>query len=99
MKKAILILTLIVLVLTLTSCQVNWFDEKIDVPWYYIAVPVAGIFVAGYAILMSRTYVCPECGTEFKAKWYQLSVCIHMGGQRLAKCPVCGRKGFCDKKR
>ena len=98
-RKALLLLSTAVLVLSLSSCTVNWFGETRDVAWYYIAIPVALIAVCGYFILMSRTYICPRCHREFKAKPYQLSVMIHMNGQRLAKCPHCGRKGFCKSRR
>jgi len=98
MKKAFLFCVLLISSLALCSCKVNWFTTTVEVPWYVVAVPVALIFVAGYLILMNTTFVCPKCGTEFKPKWYQLSVCIHCMGERLAKCPTCGRKGFCKKK-
>ena len=98
-RKALLLLSMAVLVLSLASCTVNWFGETRDVPWYYVAVPVFLIFVLGYVILMSKTYICPRCKKEFKAKPYQLSVMIHMNGQRIAQCPSCGRKGFCRSKR
>ena len=99
MKKVILFFALAVLSIALCSCQVNWFTTTVEVPWYVVAVPVALIFVAGYLILMNTTFVCPKCGTEFKPKWYQLSVCVHYMGERIAKCPCCGRKGFCKKKK
>ena len=57
------------------------------------------IAVCGYFILMANRYVCPHCGTEFKAKPYDLSVTVHMMGKRLAKCPHCGKRSFCRIKR
>ena len=99
MKKAISIFVLLATTLSLSSCAVNWFGDTMDVPWYYIAIPVALVAVLGYMILMSKTYICPHCKTEFKAKPYQLYVTVHMCGKRIAKCPKCGRKGFCEIKR
>ena len=99
MKKAISIFVLLATTLSLSSCAVNWFGDTLDVPWYYIAIPVALVAVLGYMILMSKTYICPHCKTEFKAKPYQLYVTVHMCGKRIAKCPKCGRKGFCEIKR
>ena len=99
MKKALFIFVLVVLILSLTSCKVNWFGDTVDVPWYYVAIPVTVIFVLGYVILMSKTYICPHCKTEFKAKPHQLYVTIHFNDQRLAKCPQCGKKGFCKIKK
>ena len=99
MKKALLFFVILIMVLSLSSCTVNWFGGTRDVPWYCIAIPVVLIFVSAYVILMSKTYICPNCKTEFKAKPYQLYVTIHMGGKRLAKCPNCGRTGYCKVKR
>ena len=99
MKKAILFFVTLITVLSLSSCTVNWLGDTMDVPWYFVAIPALLIALFGYLILMSKTYVCPICKTEFKAKPYQLYVTIHMGGKRIAKCPNCKRKGFCRVKR
>ena len=99
MKKSYLFFVVSAIALSLSSCTVNWFGGTKDVPWYCVAIPILLIAVFGYRILMSKTYICPHCGTEFKAKPYQLYVTIHMGGKRMAKCPNCGRKGFCEIKR
>ena len=99
MKKAFSFLALWTITVSLSSCKVNWFGDTADVPWYFVAIPVLLICVLGYMIIMSKTYICPHCQTEFKAKPYQLYVTIHMGNQRLAKCPNCGKKGFCQIKK
>ena len=99
MKKLCISLCLLGILLSFTSCRVNWFGEAVDAPWYVVAIPVLLLLAAAYLIVMSRTYICPACKTEFKPKWYQLSVCVHFMGKRLAKCPHCGRKGFCDSKK
>ena len=99
MKKAFLFSILTVMTLSLTSCTVNWFGGTADVPWYFVAIPIAVIFVCGYVILMSKTYICPDCKTEFKAKPHQLYVTVHMCGKRMAKCPNCKRLGFCEIKK
>ena len=99
MKKVFLFFVILTITLSLSSCTVNWFGSTVDVPWYFVAVPVLLISVFGYTILMSKTYICPHCKTEFQAKPHQLYVTIHMGRKRMAKCPKCGRKGFCEIKR
>ena len=99
MKKTIFISALLVVILSLTSCTVNWFGDTAEVPWYVIAVPVLIIMVAAYAILMSKTYICSYCNAEFKVKPYQLSVMLHCNNKRYAKCPCCHRKGFFKSKR
>ena len=48
MKKTGRILLLSSLLLSLSSYKVNWFSETVDVPWYYVAIPVTLIFVIGY---------------------------------------------------
>lgn len=99
MKKVFLFFIILIITLSLSSCAVNWFGDTIDVPWYFIAIPVVLISVFGYFILMSKIYICPNCKTEFKAKPLQLYVAVHVGRKRIAKCPKCGRKGFCKIKR
>ena len=99
MKKVFGILALLLMSVSLTSCTVNWFTTTVDVPWYVIAIPVCLIFIFAYIILMSKTYICPHCKTEFKAKPHQLYVTVHLNGKRLAKCPNCQRKGFCEIKK
>ena len=99
MKKLLFVTTLLASTLLLSSCKVNWFDRTVDVPWYYIAIFIAVLFVLLYFTIITRTYVCPRCNTEFKPKWYQLSVCMHFNGKRLIKCPECKRRGFCKYKR
>lgn len=96
MKKLVLTTTLFLLTFLLTSCNVNWFGDSLSVPWYWIAVPVFLILLVSYLILMSRTYICPDRKNEFKPKWYEFSVCLHINGKRVVKCPKCGRKGFCS---
>lgn len=97
MKKTAFIAVLLLSALSLTSCKVNWFGGTVDLPWFCVVIPIAVIFISSYLYLITRTYVCPECKTKFKPKWYQLSVCIHFMGKRIVKCPNCGRKGFCEQ--
>lgn len=98
MKKVFVSLFLLISTLMLSSCQANWFGSHFDVPWYFIAVPVFVLFIVLYVIIVSKTYVCPKCKTEFKPKWYQIYITIHFNDSRIAKCPNCGRKGFCKRK-
>lgn len=98
MKKICLISTLFLL-LFLCSCKVNWFSETYDVPWYFVVIPCIVIFVLAYILIISKTYICPNCKTEFKPKWYQLYITIHFDGKRIAKCPNCKRKGYCEVKK
>ena len=99
MKKIAFVILTIVLVFSLTSCKVNWFDQQYDVPWWAIAIPVfvfsaIVLFVAGKHIA-SKKYVCPKCNKSFYPKWWQAALSIHMNDDRVFKCPHCGRKGFC----
>ncbi len=97
MRKLFSMIALIVLMLSLSGCTVNWFDKHYDVPWFVIAIPVTIIFLIAHIYIMSGTYVCPECGTSFKPKWYQFSA-FHFMGERLVKCPKCKKTNFCKRK-
>ena len=100
MKKCILLALALCAALTLCSCQVNWFGGTEEVPWYVVVIPVLAIALVAFGILKNTTFVCPACGTEFKPRWKQLlSVSIHFMGQRLIRCPHCGRMGFCKRKK
>jgi hypothetical protein len=99
MKKMLLVFLILAITISLSACTVNWFGDTIDVSWYFIVIPIVLIAVVGYFILLSKTFICPYCKTEFKVKPYQLYVTIHMCKNRLAKCPRCGKKGFCKVKR
>ncbi len=103
MKKLVLSFMFLVSALVLTSCKVNWFGQTYDAPWYIILVstiiPAFVVIVAVYFFIINATYICPECKTEFKPKWNHFYVTIHFDDERVAKCPKCGRKGFCKKKK
>ena len=99
MKRIALIFLTLVALLSLTSCKVNWFGDTLDVPWYFVVIPAVLIIVVAYIIIISGRYVCPDCKTEIKPKWYDISVCFHLGNERVVKCPKCGRRGFCEKKK
>ncbi len=45
MKKVLFVLLAVFMIFTLCSCKVNWFTETIDVPWYYVAIPVILIVI------------------------------------------------------
>lgn len=95
--KLSLLLLLCATVFCLTSCQINWFNEHYDVPWYLIALPVILIIVNAHVFIISKTYRCPKCRTVFKPKWYSFSAWIHLGKYRLLKCPECNKTDFCDR--
>ena len=99
MKKIAIVLLIIIWAFALTSCEVNWFEQQYDVPWWMIALPVAVLFVivwfATGKYIASKKYVCPKCNKTFYPKWWQAALSIHMNDDRVFKCPHCGRKGFC----
>jgi len=97
-RKLFSVIVLLLLMLSLSGCTVNWFDAHYDVSWFVIAVPVIIIFIVAHIYIMSGTYVCPECGTHFKPKWYQFSAYVHFMGKRLIKCPKCKKTNYCKRK-
>ena len=56
MKKLLFSLLTLCMAFSLTSCQVNWFGETYDAPWYMVAVPVILIFVVGYLVIWAVIY-------------------------------------------
>ena len=99
MKRILFLFATLPLTILLTSCEVNLGNRTADVPWYYIAIPVVLISILGYLILMNMTFVCPNCKTEFKPKWYHLSVMMHMGRKRYVICPMCKSRGYFARKK
>ncbi len=104
-RKAWLFVLSLILPAVLSSCmvRVNWFDSYFYAPWWAVAVPVivsSVIIVAvAYAWCVRQTYRCPNCGTDIRPRWNEFYVCIHLNGERVVRCPVCGRKGFCRRVR
>ena len=102
MRKIMFLVLTVLSAVSLSACQVNWFDKTIEVPWYVVALPtILILFVSlavAYRVIFSRTYVCPICKTEIKPKWNDFSLSVHVNGKRLAKCPHCGKKSFCEPK-
>ena len=84
----------------LTSCRVNWFDQQYDVPWWMIAIPVAvwslAWLIGGSLYIASKTYRCPLCARTFSPKWYRAMLSVHVNGDRLFKCPHCGKRKLCQ---
>ena len=100
MKKLSLIFVIIFsLLLSFTSCKVNWFGEQTDAPWYTVAIPLAVIAIAiliiGKVTFSKKEYICPECKTVFFVKWWKALFALHYNSDRVLKCPNCGRRGFC----
>ena len=85
--------------LLLSSCTVNWFDKQYDVPWWVIAIPIALVavvlLVAARRAFANKTYICPKCSQKFTPKWWVVTFTVHVGSDRIFKCPHCGARGFC----
>ncbi|MBR5314833.1 MAG: hypothetical protein IKU45_05430 [Clostridia bacterium] len=98
MKKLISITILCLCLISLSGCTVNWFTTTYEVPWYYVAIPVALVGVLAHIRIMSGIYVCPKCNADIKLKWYQIYAYLHMNNQRFMICPNCKSKVFCKRK-
>lgn len=98
-KKLLSVFLLFIITITLSSCQVNWFDQHYDVPWWVITLPVvifcAIVWIFAGKHIASKKYICPKCNKTFYPKWWKAAISIHMNSERVFKCPHCGRKGFC----
>lgn len=99
MKKLCLSVLLTTLLCNLTACEVHWFNQSYDVPWYVIAVPVALfsviMFYIGGKIISKKTYICPVCYHKFHPSFWVSMVSLHVNSDRYFKCPRCGKKSFC----
>ena len=67
-----------------------------DTVVFSVVVTVIAMIIA-QIIISRQKYVCPKCGAVISPKWYHLSASLHMGSDRIVKCPHCKRKGFCRK--
>lgn len=64
-----------------------------------IIVVIAAVIAIAVAVEQStHTFVCRDCGKEFKPKWTQLVFEVHMLDEHVMKCPFCNKKGFCGDK-
>ena len=99
MKKILCALTIVAVLLTLTACEVHWFDKSYDVPWYVIAIPVALFSVIMFwisgTVISRKKYLCPHCRHKFQPSFWVAIVSIHVNSDRYFKCPRCGKKSFC----
>ena len=99
MRKLYLLLSVFTLMFGLSSCTVNWFDEKIEVPWWMIAIPTA-VFVILVLVITGKyfskqIYVCPKCNKEFHPDWKKAALSLHVNSDRMFKCPHCGKTSMC----
>lgn len=87
------------LVLSLTSCKVNWFDRQIDAEWWQIAIPlviwIAILTLVCKIIFTDNIYRCTKCEKTFIPEWWKPASTVHINNDRLLKCPHCGKKSFC----
>lgn len=98
-KMSILFALLCVVLVLLTSCQVNWFGEHYEVSWWVIAIPVTLfsfiVFVWAGKHIASQKYICSKCNGAFYPKWWKAAISLHANEDRVFKCPHCESKGFC----
>ena len=103
MKRLASLSFVLISTLHLTSCEVHWFSQSYDVPWYIVVVPTTLFIVlvtalTGY-LISRKTYRCPSCQKTFHPPWHSAVISIHMGNRRVFRCPHCGHKGFCSPTR
>jgi len=96
MKKFLIFALSLMSAFMLSACESVQADNNYDIALTFIAV--VALIVGSHIILISKTYICPGCGSEIKPKWYHFSVGIHFRSKNVVKCPKCGRKGFCEPK-
>ncbi len=105
MKKLLLsLLMLFSLTFVFTSCQINWFENAIYVPWWVFLILILTIIAISLIIILtficSKYRTCTNCEHRFKPKWYRSFLAIFVAEKngscdsRLFKCPKCKHKGL-----
>ena len=101
MKRKLVSFALAVMPMFLcASCDIHFGDIHYDVTPWVIVIPVAAICVvicvSAHVSIIRKRFRCPMCQATFRPKWYEMSVWLHDGKRHVAKCPRCGRRGFCS---
>lgn len=55
-----------------------------------------GLFIFVFFAAKSTTFVCSECGTEFKVTPIDFFFGLNTGNSKLLKCPHCGIRNTCS---
>ena len=87
---------LFALAFLLTACEAR---AELEIKWYYLLPALIFLVIFSRVCLLRTTFLCPRCGAEFSPRWYQLFLTVHMGSRRLLRCPHCGGRHFCPRKR
>ena len=102
MKRFFVSAAVLAALFSLAACEARVGNTDFTFPrWVilsYVAYVAAVILIAHFYLLRC-SFKCPKCGTVFRPRWYEISVWLHYGSARVVKCPVCHRRGFCEKER
>lgn len=74
-----------------------WAFKGIWWPFVFIGIPVMvviGIWISKY-YFDNVAYICPECHTVFKPKFWSAFWAMHTPTTRKLTCSSCGHKGYC----
>ncbi len=89
--------------LWLTGCdlRIRWQGVTHVVPWYVVWLPAIVFTVIVLALCVryytNQSYRCPRCGHVFQPRRREISILLHQNDEHVARCPRCGRKGFCPR--
>lgn len=75
---------------------VLWVSKGIWWP-FAVGMPIVILLgcVATYLYYNNAAYICPECHTKFKPRFWQFFFCMHTFKTRKMNCPNCGVKSWC----
>ena len=100
MKKYLLPLFAVV-PMVLTSCDAHFGSKHFDIPWWavvlIIVIPVAAGIIISANVISKGEYKCRQCGKTFYPTKMQCVFSLHVGEERVFRCPHCGYKGFATK--
>lgn len=69
---------------------------KVFIILFACLVFAVGIYTAMYLELEAGYFACKHCGHRFKASWGAYLMGMHVLRTRYLKCPVCGKKSWCN---
>lgn len=83
--------------------QLHFMDTVISVPFLIGIIPIilitAVVLIIVAKTMSSKWFVCDECGTKFKPKWYRALFKPYYtdSNSALLKCPKCKKLRACTE--